>query len=80
MRPFRELAHDLLTRRWPVNLLPAGFVLFVLSIFCAVQIGYHWPRDVEIASTQPITFHYEITDAAAKFLLLRDGPKCGPLQ
>ncbi|WP_062390746.1 hypothetical protein [Pseudomonas abietaniphila] len=53
-----------------------GAVITVLIAVAGFALGYHFPRAVELESTAPIAFHYEITRDAAKYLLLRDGPKC----
>ncbi|SEQ27825.1 hypothetical protein SAMN03159444_01400 [Pseudomonas sp. NFACC02] len=51
--------------------------LLVITVGAAgFGVGYSYPRDVELESMAPIAFHYEITSDAAKYLLLRDGPKC----
>lgn len=41
-------------------------------------VGYHWPRDVEIESTKPVVFEYQVTAEAAKFLVLKSMKGCTP--
>jgi len=43
-----------------------------IAVICAFLAGYHYPRDLELESTKPIAFHYEVTNEAAKYLILRD--------
>jgi len=38
--------------------------------------GYKFPRDVELESTAPVEFHYEVTPEAARLLVLRDVKGC----
>lgn len=46
-------------------------LLLLMLGFCMFKIGYHWPRDVELESTKPVIFKYEITKDAAKLLILK---------
>lgn len=39
-------------------------------------IGYDYPRDVEIESTKPIEFRYEVTPEAAKYLVQKAFSGC----
>ena len=42
----------------------------------AFALGFYYPRDLELQSLAPVEFRYEVTPESAKYLLLRDGPKC----
>lgn len=48
----------------------------VVTAAVAFAFGYYFPRDVELQSMAPVEFRYEVTPESAKYLLLRDGPKC----
>lgn len=39
-------------------------------------LGYAYPRDVEIESTAPVQFHYEVTPEAARLLVLKGAEGC----
>lgn len=51
-------------------------LLIVIWACAGFFIGYKYPRDVELESTSPVEFNYQVTEDAARFLLLRDRPKC----
>lgn len=51
-----------------------GFKLFLLHVFLlcfGTWFGYQLPRDVEIESTKPVVFNYEVTPEAARILVAR---------
>lgn len=47
-------------------------LLICVAFFTGGYFGYKFPRDVEIESTKPVVFKYEITKDAA-MLLVRKG-------
>lgn len=51
-------------------------LFMVAAWIIGAMSGYKFPRDVELESLKPVEFRYEITADAAKYLLLKDGPKC----
>jgi hypothetical protein len=51
------------------------FFVTVFSVF-AFWVGYNYPRDVEIESTKPIEFQYEVTPEAAKYLVQKAFAGC----
>jgi len=56
-----------------------GFKLFLLHVFLlcfGTWFGYQLPRDVEIESTKPIEFRYEVTPEAAKYLVQKAFAGC----
>lgn len=48
----------------------------VLTAGSAFALGYYFPRNLELQSLAPVEFRYEVTPESAKYLLLRDAPKC----
>lgn len=38
--------------------------------------GVGWPRDVEVESTSPVQFRYEITPEAVRLLVLKGAEGC----
>lgn len=51
-------------------------------VFCAAIVstafwfGYKYPRDLELQSTAPVEFHYEVTPEAARLLVLKGVEGC----
>jgi hypothetical protein len=52
------------------------FLIAFFSFF-SFWVGYNYPRDVELESTAPVEFHYEVTPEVARLLVLRDVKGCG---
>lgn len=52
-----------------------SFFIVFFSAF-AFWVGYNYPRDVEIESTKPIEFRYEVSPEAAKLLVLKGVEGC----
>jgi predicted negative regulator of RcsB-dependent stress response len=50
-----------------------GVVLFasVIMLASGFYFGYKFPREVELESTAPVEFHYEVTPEAARLLALK---------
>jgi hypothetical protein len=48
----------------------------IVTAAVAFALGYYFPRDLELQSLAPVEFRYEVTPESAKYLLLRDAPKC----
>lgn len=53
-----------------------GVILFAFFSVFSFWIGYNYPRDVEIESTAPVQFHYEVTPEAARLLVLKGVEGC----
>lgn len=53
---------------WPINIVCWAIMGF--------WVGYTYPRDVEIESTKPIEFRYEVTPEAAKYLVQKAFASC----
>lgn len=51
-------------------------VFLTILLVLAFGVGYYTPRPIEVESTQPIVFSYEITDEAARYLLLKSIDEC----
>lgn len=54
-----------------MRLIKNPITVVVLAHVAGFYIGYQWPRDLEIESTKPIVFNYEITPEAAKILVFK---------
>lgn len=52
-------------------------LLICVAFFTGGYFGYKFPRDVEIESTKPVVFSYEINKDAANYLILKDVKSCG---
>lgn len=54
-----------------------GWIAMVI-IWTAIGalLGYKYPRDVEIESTKPVEFRYEVTPEAAKYLVFKAFEGC----
>lgn len=48
----------------------------VVMLMAAFWLGYKFPRDVELESTAPVEFHYEVTPEAARLLILKGVEGC----
>jgi hypothetical protein len=44
-------------------------VIELFLLISAFSAGYHWPRDVELESTAPVVFTFEVTPEAARYLV-----------
>lgn len=59
-----------------------GFIILISAVaFISVRVGYQWPRDVELESTKPVQFVYQVTPEAAKYLIQKafDGCPTSPV-
>lgn len=50
--------------------------IVVVWALAGAFIGYKYPRDVEIESTAPVQFRYEVTPEAARLLVLKGAEGC----
>jgi Ni,Fe-hydrogenase I cytochrome b subunit len=59
-------------------LLEPGYRVLTLSVLIAAGFyaGYQFPRDVELETTKPIEFRYEVTPEAAKYLVQKAFAGC----
>ncbi|MNR19227.1 hypothetical protein D3C85_1360060 [compost metagenome] len=54
-----------------------GLLILLASVaFICIRIGCQWPRDLELESTKPIEFRYEVTPEAAKYLVQKAFAGC----
>lgn len=53
---------------WPINIVCWAIMGF--------WVGYTYPRDLEIESTKPVEFKYEVTPEAAKYLIQKAFAGC----
>lgn len=51
-------------------------LLFLATYTVGFLSGLDWPRDVEIESTAPVQFRYEVTPEAARLLTLKGVEGC----
>lgn len=51
------------------SIISSGCIAF--AALAGFYCGYQYPRDVEIESTKPVVFSYQVTPEAARIMVLK---------